>query len=632
MRKFLAFMMVLAMLLTLVACGAPTEPAARDTVTVGTVDEFLAAIGPDRIIKMEPGTYSLVEASDYGTISQNPYYTWWNVYDGYELILQNLQGLTIIGSGMGKTVLEALPCQAEVLMFVNCVGVTLKDFTVGHTETAIPCGGGVLNLEGCKETTVEGLGLFGCGTEGIIASNSQNTTVNGCQIYECSTEAIYLNSCQGVNISNSMIYNMGNEDDCAYSILVMWDAHDVTVENCSISNSELYNLISCGDGSDNITIRNTVFQNNRVNGFAFEMYAGPITMDNCTFTNNAVYGWYSPDFEYRVEKANGRDLTEEDLNELNGSAVHDDFDDFDDSQGDCVCGDPMEYQEINVSTIDEFLEALGSCRTITMEPGNYCLSEAAGYGMWSDNPYYDWVEGYDGYELNLKNIDELTIIGSGMDQTFLEALPRSVAVLRLTDCYAVAIRDMTMGHVEMAQACEGAVLALECCAVVNLENLGLYGCGTEGVSAIDSGDLTVSGCHIYDCSTFGVFLYNCDYVNITDCTIDHIGTEGDDAMSVLDANWCGTITMDGCTVADCNVGTLVYELDCIGDIVISNTEFRGNRVYGNAFELDSDCVTMDNCTFADNMTGYWYAPGNTNRILDASGAPIPEMAFWTMGN
>lgn len=624
MRKFLALLLTCVMVLGLAACGTPAAPsateAASETVTVSNIDEFLAALGSCRTIVMEPGYYCLSDAADYGKETGSVAYDWEDTYDGYELTLKEVQELTIIGGGMGKTVLEALPRQADVLTLTNCNDVTLQGITIGHVEMAEGCEGGVIRLDNCTDVRLEGLGLYGCGTDGVLADDCRDITVSGCHIYDCSANGIVLDECSDVTICNSMIYDLGSEVEDAFSFLNLWGCDAVTVDNCSVFNCDLCSLIYlCSDGAaKDIVIKNTAFHGNWVSMGAFEIYDGTITMDNCVFAGNQVDYWYAPDMEFTVKRADGTRLSEKDFAMLNSGGYT--------SFTDVPPGD------VTVSNIDEFLAALGSYRTITMEPGNYCLSDAAGYGMWSDNPYYEWVEGYDGYELNLKDIEELTIIGSGMDQTYLEALPRSVAVMHLTNCFYITVRDMTIGHVEMAQACEGAVLELDSSAVVNLENLGLYGCGTEGVSAIDSGDLTVSGCHIYDCSTFGVFLYNCDNVNITGCTIDHIGTEGDDAMSILDVIWCGTITMDNCTVSDCNVSTLVYELDCMGDIVIRNTTFRDNRVNGPAFEQTSEFTTVDGCIFAGNTVGSWYDPACDFRVKDGSGEPISEMAFWTMNN
>ena len=70
MKKALSVVSLLAVLL-LAGCAAQTEPTtvpeeidAPNVITVTTVDELLAAIGPDREIVMEPGRYNLYWARD----------------------------------------------------------------------------------------------------------------------------------------------------------------------------------------------------------------------------------------------------------------------------------------------------------------------------------------------------------------------------------------------------------------------------------------------------------------------------------------------------------------------------------------------------------------------------------------
>ena len=84
MKKCISILLSLILLLSMTACSeniagettviATAEPAqttevtvsAQDGVyTVSTVDELIAAIGPDREIRLEEGTYDLSSASTY---------------------------------------------------------------------------------------------------------------------------------------------------------------------------------------------------------------------------------------------------------------------------------------------------------------------------------------------------------------------------------------------------------------------------------------------------------------------------------------------------------------------------------------------------------------------------------------
>ena len=68
--KAAAFLCALVMLFAVPFCAAaqdlPRETESANTVQVSTVDEFLAAIGPDVEIVLAPGEYNLTQAKGYG--------------------------------------------------------------------------------------------------------------------------------------------------------------------------------------------------------------------------------------------------------------------------------------------------------------------------------------------------------------------------------------------------------------------------------------------------------------------------------------------------------------------------------------------------------------------------------------
>ena len=62
-------------------------------IDVSTVDELLAAIGPDRLIRLADGEYNLTKASTYGKAVQNDYWYWESDYDGSQLKLFGIRNL-----------------------------------------------------------------------------------------------------------------------------------------------------------------------------------------------------------------------------------------------------------------------------------------------------------------------------------------------------------------------------------------------------------------------------------------------------------------------------------------------------------------------------------------------------------
>ena len=187
----------------------PTEwDGERAEIHVKTVDELLAAVAPHTIVYLDGEEFDLSTASDYGG-SGGDYYVWSETFDGPELVLVNLEDFTLVGGGMGVTLLSAQPRYADVLSFDNCFSICLSDMTVGHHEEPGYCSGGVLNFLSCGGVTVERCGLFGCGTVGITATSSRDLFVSDVNIYDCSYVGAQLYGVQNMCFTGCSISDCG---------------------------------------------------------------------------------------------------------------------------------------------------------------------------------------------------------------------------------------------------------------------------------------------------------------------------------------------------------------------------------------------------------------------------------------
>ena len=188
-------------------------------VHVATADEFLAALAPDTHILLDCTLLDLSTASDYGKGSGD-HYQWENSVDGPQLVIQDLNNLTVTGKGANETTISAVPRYANVLEFRFCTNLTLSGFTAGHTEEPGFCSGGVLNLKECHRVRMEGLGLYGCGILGISTHGGTEMTVTDCDIYECSFGGILLQGSGQISIDNTRFRDLGGPD---LEALDCWD-------------------------------------------------------------------------------------------------------------------------------------------------------------------------------------------------------------------------------------------------------------------------------------------------------------------------------------------------------------------------------------------------------------------------
>lgn len=94
---------------------------------------LLAAIRPDTRILLAPGEYDLSTAGTYGE-AQDWYY-WDDVFDGYQLVIENMDTLTIASESgdPADVTISAEARYANVMLFKNCTGITFSGITAGHT-------------------------------------------------------------------------------------------------------------------------------------------------------------------------------------------------------------------------------------------------------------------------------------------------------------------------------------------------------------------------------------------------------------------------------------------------------------------------------------------------------------------
>ena len=191
---------------------APVEPVAPSEdgmIHVTNVDELLASIAPNVTIYLEDGVYDLSKAAGFGG-SGGEYAYWMNCYDGPGLVISGVEGLTITAGGPHRATIAAVPRYADVIYFENCKGLSLQNFTAGHTQEPSSCMGGVLSFHNCTDTTVQDCSLYGCGILGVTATDCKNLTVRYTEIHDCTDGAFYLTDCDGVTVERCNIHDIPN--------------------------------------------------------------------------------------------------------------------------------------------------------------------------------------------------------------------------------------------------------------------------------------------------------------------------------------------------------------------------------------------------------------------------------------
>ena len=190
-------------------------------------------------------------------------------------------------------------------------------------------------------------------------------------------------------------------------------------------------------------------------------------------------------------------------------------------------------QEITVSTTQEFIEALGSDRTVIIKDGctlnlsdeldNEQLFHRMGY-LWRNDYYPERdvaadtkvsCDRFDGRQLDLVGVNNLTIRGAGKN-CHIVVNPRYANVINLYRCRNIRLERLTMGHTEEGY-CEGGVIYAENSQNITVANCDLYGCGTYGLEAWTCKKIAMESTVIHDCSYGIMQLLGVEDATFTDC-------------------------------------------------------------------------------------------------------------------
>lgn len=183
---------------------------------------------------------------------------------------------------------------------------------------------------------------------------------------------------------------------------------------------------------------------------------------------------------------------------------------------------------VHVSTANEFLAAIASDTEIIVDAELIDFSTASNYGDYGiSEGNYRWNEEFDGPELIIQNVTNLTVRGSGEERTdkVLSCVPRYADVLTFENCANIYVTHITVGHTQEQSQCAGGVLHFVSSQDILVEDCDLYGCGTLGVDADNSLNIQVINNLIHDCSYGGVQFSNCQNVRVDGNTFRDLGME-----------------------------------------------------------------------------------------------------------
>ncbi len=542
----------------------------EEHIIVRTVDEFIAAIGSDRVIQLAGGEYNLAGARSYGVDTGNVNVRWEDIGDGKQLVISQVQNLYIVGRDRALTSIVTEPRYANVLSFENSANVNLLSLTAGHTAAPGYCTGGVLRFDSCDGMNVVGCGLYGCGILGVQAKNCRGVSVSLTDVYDCSVGAIEADGCWDVRMNSGAVYHCGQKGDpIAFDLFRARATTGFAVFNVDIYDNRAQSLLH-SENSLEVQMRGCNVHDNsfstpaeehtREDGSRFLWASGglfhicgdsPVIAD-CCFTKNDVQGkgmYFNYDGENAgtVVSAEGEELALSDLYTMEQKPYTEPY--YGPHQPEVIPtgGETNELGEkvFHVDNADDFLAAIGSDTTVYVDCELLDLSTASSYGGYGGNNYY-WRNEFDGPNLVITGVENFHVIGQGKDVTTLQAVPRYAEVLNFDSCSNVSVEKLTAGHLKEAPgSCAGDVLEFTNCGEITVKDCGLFGCGVNGIMANNCEGLTVEDTEIYECSNMGAQFGSCTGVSFTGCYIHDCKYDGIFLNHCDLVSWNGTALRDG---------------------------------------------------------------------------------------
>ncbi len=252
------------------ASPAPAEaPAPKDeTIHVGTAGEFLEAVAPGAVIELAPGVYNLTQYL-HGTSDNVSAYVARGFTDGWQAEIHGVDGLTIRGAGDGETEIVAEPRYSDVLCFKDSSDIQIENVTLGHTIEQGNCQGAVLEFDSCRNVTLDGLDLYGCGTYGVSADHTAGLTLKNCVIR-----------------------------DCSYGIIDLSDCGDAVLEECTLQDNRGFDMLSVSDSA--VLFDGCTFTGNEGDSF-LPSYLNPGTTVSARFVRCTFGRWESRCFREERE-------------------------------------------------------------------------------------------------------------------------------------------------------------------------------------------------------------------------------------------------------------------------------------------------------------------------------------------
>lgn len=240
---------------------------------------------------------------------------------------------------------------------------------------------------------------------------------------------------------------------------------------------------------------------------------------------------------------------------------------------------------ITVDTPDEFVDAIGSDRTIQLKGSSIYLSNVSPDKRGAN---YKFVKEYDGNELTIFGVNNLKIIGLGNKPVKIITKPVYGDVIAFENCNNITIENVDAGHGPEKGGCTGGVFNISNSKNFIINKSIMYGSGMEGITAENVTGLKCNNSIIKGCTYSIMTLNNCNDFEFISCEF----TDNKEYDLVNISN-CISVKFNSCSFANNQTGTEEY-----ADYAIFNVS-------------QSMSIVLKDCMIENNLTAFFCKKANT---------------------
>lgn len=254
-------------------------------------------------------------------------------------------------------------------------------------------------------------------------------------------------------------------------------------------------------------------------------------------------------------------------------------------------------KEVTVSNVEELYNQLGSNKKIKLKPGIYNLSKIK--QNISSRANVSWEDVFDGKELIISSVENLTLEGLGSKPVEIVVEPRYADVLTFNGCNNITIKNIKAGHTIEKGYCSGGVLNFDSTKNINIADSIFYGCGSIGITASKSENLTFNNSIIEECTTGIMQIDSCKNFKFTNSifrkcqdysmislyySTDIVFEKCELSENTVAYDYASFISMDssqGIKFLKCNFKNNVFNNfgNTLYDVEFSGSTFEGNSLY-----------------------------------------------------